>query len=52
MLSFNKLRIELVENFRMIGIFEQANKTVLYADASPFGIGAVLFQYTYIFFLF
>lgn len=42
--TFDLLRTELIRNTRELGYFDRKSPTVLYTDASPVGLGAVLIQ--------
>lgn len=42
--TFDLLRTELIKNTRELGYFDRKSPTVLYTDASPVGLGAVLIQ--------
>lgn len=42
--AFEELRGEISNNVRRLGFFDPADKTELYVDASPVGLGAVLTQ--------
>lgn len=43
-LAFNDLREELIGNVKRLGYFDPKDETEVYADASPWGIGAALVQ--------